>query len=352
MWRDANIFLPSEETGEIAEGDADLGKEVEKAMVRPCPLLNRDAIFQAREPQCLRPAVPAVHLGQSWGPGAQSLTGKLAELDDPMKALIKDYSADDSVRQSYIQSFGNFLQGRPATEALLSDFLRPLQQKVAQKTLMASSLATYTNYIVKSAGFRCLQKCRLVKAIRAQGGHLGGSCRAPTVPPKLKKKIVAYMFSKPVDHIKVGMWFQAHIAAPRSIDVARLRGDCFIRSGRMRTHWSFTKSIRDSSQAKTVPDLEKVIPPFSEAWWKTQTEENRGQPLRQYTYQEANAQLKVICAGYNPMPTSTSLRLLFIERAVTKSKGNYAEAARYTVHRTGQTLSAAYDAPRTMSVKE
>ena len=115
--------------------------------------------------------------------------------------------------------------------------------------------------------------------------------------------------------IKAGMWVQTHLAAPRCCDVARLKQENVVVKGWQRAHWSFTKSIRDAKDAKTTPTLSRINPLFTEKWWLAQGAANQGRPLRNYV----NATLREICAGYEPMRTSTSLRLIFLEKAIVAS---------------------------------
>ncbi len=271
-----------------------------------------------------------------------------------MDDLMAAYSADISVLCEHQRKFDFFLAGRPATEAELKRYLEPMQKRVVDENMDASTLATYTNYIT-GGKHRHLRKTRVAKAVKAQGGHLGGKRRAPTMPKKLSERILKFSYSKPVTLLKTGMWLQIKMCAPRTCDVSRLRCEAFIWGEmndrkRRRVHWSYTKSIRSAADAKTTPELEKTEPPFNKAWWEKMSKENKGQPLRDYDYPEVNKQLKELAHDYDPIPTSTSLRLVFIKNAVQKT-GSYEKAARFTVHRSGKILSAAYDAPRRESRK-
>ena len=271
---------------------------------------------------------------------------------EAIEKLEAEYSADSGQATRQVQLFTDFLKGREGTEELFREYVNELQKRVVNGTMAASSLATYMTYVTNSQRYRHMRGCRAMRAIKAQGSHLGGKHRAPRMDTTLARRIMQYIAKKPMSVLKAGMWLQARMAAPRCVDVSRLRREHFM-PDRKKTHWAFTKSIRNAADAKTTPALKMSIrPPFSLAWWEAQAEQNGGQPLKEYNSVECNKELERICEGYHPKPTSTSLRLIFIDEAVEKAGGDYDAAARYTVHKTGQVLAAAYDGPRPVSKKQ
>ncbi len=326
-------------------------------LLRDATVAKLNTARDALHPTLDCPKMPArqpVIVGRgSWPEGAKTISsgGRLHDAgQSAVEALIGTYAASTASAEKQVALFAAFLRGRPCSEELFKEYVEPLQRRVKNKTLDASSLATYMGYV--SNRYRMLKTTKLFKAVKAQGGHLGGSKRAPRVPPTLKKKLLAYVRSVPITTIKAGMWLQMRIGAPRCCDVSRIRTGSFMQQ-RGKAHWNFTKSIRDAANCKTTPILKKEwVPPFTSKWWTEQGELYRGQPLRNYDSALVNAEMRKICVDHMPMPTSTSLRLVMVDDTLAETGNDYEEAARYTVHKTGQILSAAYDAPRRIAVRQ
>lgn len=331
--------------------DADLSLEVQVAWdKRPQMIGPRDAVFSPRQPIPVsgRGHGRAHPEGHSWSPCLQALSLRSEEGSalQAVSELEARYSADEKGKHRQVHLFEQFCKTQPegASQRAFRMYVGLLQKRVNAGTLDASSMNTYLMYV--TSAYPQWRSLRTMRAVQAQGSHKGGKRRAPRIPPALKKRLIRYVYSKPFDVTKGGMWAQMCLAAPRCIDVSRLRKDS-LQLDRKRTFWSWTKSIRGAIQAKTTPALPAgtMKPPFTGVWWQSQGEE----PLAEYNSVDVNRVLKSIASDFTPVPTSTSLRLVFIEDAMAATGGDYEQASRFTVHKSGQVLSAAYDAPRKMS---
>ncbi len=291
------------------------------AVKAPTVDTRRDAVRLSKRPS-INVSSPVI-LGGAWTQGAKSLiSASSAGQTELVDAMEDAYCASTLTRDKHIERFEAYLNGRGCSVQLFKEYIEPWQRRVVQKTLDASSLATYSNYL---AGKFCVLKgSKTMKAILAQGGHSGGTKRAPRLSPVHRKKLLTYVMSSPVTVAKAGMWMQIRMSAPRAADVARLLTHHFMPE-RHKAHWAFTKSIRKAADAKTCRSLGKCKPPFSLKWWQEQGRKHDDQPLQEYSSEMCNTIMREVCkcTEGTRRPTSTSLRLVFIDDAVEKAGGDY-----------------------------
>lgn len=225
---------------------------------------------------------------------------------------------------------------------------------------MVSSVHTYLKYVAAGKLYN-LRHTDSFRAIETEAGSIGSTRVAPSFNQVQVDSLMRFIHDPSEESVgRMGMWLQC-FGGGRPIDCARMRKngiDWSVASKPALTDevrgliWRWAKNISKAGQAQYCPSTEEAMevfgpPPLLQAEWNAIA--SVAFPLEKYTSSYVNGILRRLCAGAEPMPTSTSLRDLCHQILAARYSGDAARMVVHTPHRSTRAMQANYISNRPVS---